>query len=326
MLLMETQEKRNYDRSIEMAKRLKGLRMENKYSHVTLSEALRKKGIKVSHDSLLNYEAEDFYHTKYGKNLRMRADCLLGLAQLYGVSADYLLCVTDIRSPDPNVKKMVEYLGIGEENIRFLYALNQTVAGSDCNEERMDVSELRKGSSTRLGEIIHIVEAFSIVSPEIGKTVVILIDKLISTIEEDFFNVLHLYHEIEKSVQCSLNQHKNHIAPNEIVPLDALYKLNINGFEIMDSSWIRKRSWEELMNILQSGVDAKTEQDIADGKRSIQNKSWIPEGYRFNLERIRMRSRIKPGKEYLSDIHDSVVKHINSREERIEKEKDSPQG
>lgn len=322
---MEDQGKMENDRSVKMAKRLKELRIEKGYSHATLSDALDKIGITVSHDSLLNYEADVYHHSKHGKNLRMHADSLLGLAQLYGVSTDYLLCVTDIRNPDPNVAKMVEYLGISEENICLLCALNQTVVGSDCNKDGMDISELLKGSSTLLREIIHVVEGFSSLSPGIGKTIIILIDKLISTIEEDFFNVLHLYHEIEKSVQCSLNQHKDHISPHEIVPLDALYKLNINGFEIMDSSWVRKRSWEELMNILQTGVNAKTERDIADGKRSIENKSWYPEGYRFNLERIRARPH-KLEEEYFSDIHKSVMKHINLRKERIEKEKDDPQG
>lgn len=260
-----------FDPSIAMAKRLKELRLERGLSYEALSQLLSKRGTSLSHDSLQNYETSTPNHTKYGKNLAMRADSLLALAQLYGVSTDYLLCVTDIRSPNPNVAEMVDYLGISEDNICFLHALNQKTVVANRYEKILHESVLSKEAPVHLKETFELIDVLSFASPGSCKIVVDLIDKLISTIGENFYEVLRLYHIIEESAQHLLNNRKDHISPYDVVANETLSVLKENGFLLMDTSWILKRSWEDLMGILHTGVAAKVEREIDEGKRSIGN-------------------------------------------------------
>ena len=84
-----------------IAKRLKELRQKFGLSHVQLSNLLKeKKGLKISHDSLQIYEVAE-PHSRANANLGMRVEYLIALADIYGVTTDYLLGRTDDPSTNP---------------------------------------------------------------------------------------------------------------------------------------------------------------------------------------------------------------------------------
>ncbi len=107
------------NKSFIMADRLKQLRETKKLSHEKLSKILSEKyGIKISSDSLMNYEVSEENHSKSYKNLGMRVEYLYCLADFYGVSADWILGISDVKSPDANLRAVVEYTGIPEDAIQ----------------------------------------------------------------------------------------------------------------------------------------------------------------------------------------------------------------
>lgn len=103
------------------AERLRSLRKEKGLSHEGLSKELRTRyDIKISSDSLQNYEVTDKHHTKAFKNQGMRIEFLLCLADFYNVSADYLLGRTNDRGRIPSA---IDELGLSEGTVllfRFL--------------------------------------------------------------------------------------------------------------------------------------------------------------------------------------------------------------
>lgn len=106
------------NKSLIMGERLKTLREERGYSH----ESLRRKicdsyGIEISVDSLKIYEVSKAHHSKAYKNEGMRVEYLRVFADLYDVSTDYLLGLTDIKSRDYSISTTVEITGLTEENV-----------------------------------------------------------------------------------------------------------------------------------------------------------------------------------------------------------------
>lgn len=88
-----------HEQSLKMAARLKDLRNEAGLSHQKLSEEIEKQyGIKVSKDSLINYEVSDPHHTKAYKNMGMRMEYICCLADFFQVSTDYLMGLSDCKS------------------------------------------------------------------------------------------------------------------------------------------------------------------------------------------------------------------------------------
>lgn len=111
----------NKQQSLTMAARLKDLRVSKGLSHEKLSKALREKyDIRISSDSLMNYEVTEEYHTKAYANQGMRAEYLRCLADFYGVSSDYLLGITDTKSAEPTMQAAVIFTGLSEKNLEFL--------------------------------------------------------------------------------------------------------------------------------------------------------------------------------------------------------------
>lgn len=111
----------NTEKTYIMANRLKTLREKRGYSHDRLSAVLSEKyGVKISSDSLMNYEVSDPYHSKAGKNQGMRVEYLRILSDFYGVSTDYLLGLTQVASQDQTVQTLVNSLGISELHINLL--------------------------------------------------------------------------------------------------------------------------------------------------------------------------------------------------------------
>lgn len=111
-----------HDLSLEMGARLKkereqkGKELKGKpLSHEALSKELEDRyDIKISKDSLMNYEVSSNNHSKQCKNLGMRVEYLHCLSDFYGVSSDYLMGRTpaDIRTPDIDKRAMAEKTGL----------------------------------------------------------------------------------------------------------------------------------------------------------------------------------------------------------------------
>ena len=106
--------------SFEMGSRLKSLREERHLSYQELADALFEKyGIKISKDSLRDYEICSDYRSKAKSlpNLGMRTEYLIALSDFYEVSTDYLLCKTDIYFKDIQMRKICEYTGLSERSL-----------------------------------------------------------------------------------------------------------------------------------------------------------------------------------------------------------------
>lgn len=107
--------------SFVMAERLRALREARGLSHYKLSKALEDRyDIKISSDSLMNYEVADANHSKKYKNMGMRVEYLRCLAKFYGVSTDYLLGLAEEQTPDPTIQSACRYTGLSEKAIEVL--------------------------------------------------------------------------------------------------------------------------------------------------------------------------------------------------------------
>ncbi|TCL44457.1 helix-turn-helix domain-containing protein [Harryflintia acetispora] len=106
--------------SEKIAIRLKALREEKGVSHETLSKATG-----ISKDALIKYEKAVQPHSSFGANRGMSIDFAVALARYYDVSTDYLLCNTDIRSPDTTVGDICTKTGLSEAAIYSLVNLKK---------------------------------------------------------------------------------------------------------------------------------------------------------------------------------------------------------
>lgn len=122
------------------AQRLRELREEKGYSHSALAEEFNKryKGltytdrdgkrceIKLSESALKSFEVGDKPHSKRLAGDGMGIRYLRCLADFYGVSADYLLGITEIKSPSPDLRAICEYTGLSEAAVGTLRYLNES--------------------------------------------------------------------------------------------------------------------------------------------------------------------------------------------------------
>lgn len=139
------------EKSFIMAKRLKQLREEKGLSHEKLSKVLLDQyDVKISSDSLMNYEVADVNHTKVGKNQGMRVEYLRCLAGFYEVTADYLLGNSDIRSNNPDVKMIVDNTGLSETNANLIWAAH-TVVRATSNNSTADPQDYDRATMTLSG-------------------------------------------------------------------------------------------------------------------------------------------------------------------------------
>lgn len=104
--------------SIKTATRLKELRKSRGLSHEKLREKLYELyGIEISRASLMNYEVANENHSRFGANCGMQCEYIQCFSDFYGVSADYILGLSDVKSSNPDVRSVCEYTGLGEEAI-----------------------------------------------------------------------------------------------------------------------------------------------------------------------------------------------------------------
>lgn len=135
--------KKNADLSFTMATRLKQLREEKGLSHQRLSESLAKTlGFTISKDSLINYEVATEHHSTPYKNLGMRVEYLHALAAFYEVSTDYILGLTDTKSPSQDVKDACEITGLSEQSVRALLYFKKPEENNCFSDNEKDAGVL----------------------------------------------------------------------------------------------------------------------------------------------------------------------------------------
>lgn len=112
--------------SFSLGAKLKELREERGYTFPELIEALDERyGLKITDDSLKAYEISNDFHSKADRtpNLKMKVETLFCLADLYGVSMDYLLGKDPISSGDPEKRAAEKYTGLCESSLTALHQL-----------------------------------------------------------------------------------------------------------------------------------------------------------------------------------------------------------
>lgn len=123
----------NSEVKIKTAERLKQLREDSGFSHDRLASALHKKYGNdeekpiISSGVLKNYEVIDKYHTKFDAGFGMNITYLVMFADFYGVSTDYLLGLTGVKTPDVKIQAATKMLGLSEEAIANIKSINETV-------------------------------------------------------------------------------------------------------------------------------------------------------------------------------------------------------
>ncbi len=132
------------EQSFKMAWRLKSLREESKLSHDKLKTALLQQfGITISRDSLMSYEIQTEPHSKIknGKypNLNMGVEYLNAFAQFYGVSADYLLGLSNYPTINAHAAGAAEYTGLSLEAINRIVLETTPHPGFTIYENNMDL-------------------------------------------------------------------------------------------------------------------------------------------------------------------------------------------
>jgi len=143
--------------SIETAKRLKEERQNKSLSHVALSNKLKEAyGIDISKDSLQNYEVATESHTKSFANNGMRVEYLRCFADFYGVSTDYLLGLSDIRSCNETLQDIHSKTGLSQSAIIKLMV--DRIAGDSSGVEL--ISYLACKDLERLSDTIKAVNHF----------------------------------------------------------------------------------------------------------------------------------------------------------------------
>ena len=125
--------------SVVMAERLKALRIgsgqEGKpdYSHNKLKDALAQRygGGKeiISKDSLQKYESTEPKNTKSRANNGMKVEYLRYFADFYGVSADYLLGLSEVATRNETIQGINEKTGLWEDAISRL--MTEKTCGDD---------------------------------------------------------------------------------------------------------------------------------------------------------------------------------------------------
>jgi len=72
-------------------------------------------------------------------NVTVNAMTLRTFVEKLGVSADYLLGLSDVKTPDPNIRKVVKKYGLSEDALEVLASLNEEFL--EVKEEVIDISK-----------------------------------------------------------------------------------------------------------------------------------------------------------------------------------------
>lgn len=128
------------------AKRLKTERENKGLSHEGLARALNQvygNGEKIiSAGVLKNYEVDEPYHSKFSTGYGMNVKYLVMFADYYGVSTDYLMGLTSIKSPDKTTQAICEATGLSEGAVLALVEMKGNVILDNYDEKYKTLSEL----------------------------------------------------------------------------------------------------------------------------------------------------------------------------------------
>lgn len=130
------------------SRRLKALRDEKELSHQKLSEITE-----INKQSLINYERAG---KEDGSEYATRADAFGGmsvnnavaLAKTFGVSTDYLLGLSDVKSPDADIQAICTYTGLSEKAVKQLHE-NQNSLDPECKKGAGAISALLENKTGR---------------------------------------------------------------------------------------------------------------------------------------------------------------------------------
>lgn len=130
---------------IETARRLKELRDDSNFSRETVIDKLTSPeyGLKnLSRDMLARYELEDIYHSSFGATKGMSVEKLFCFAKLYNVSTDYLLGLSDVQSPDLNLKATCDFTMLSEKTINAILNFKKPNSHEDFDTYYFDKHNL----------------------------------------------------------------------------------------------------------------------------------------------------------------------------------------
>lgn len=110
------------ERKMMIAQRLRQLRKEAGLTRDGLSKAIEKKsGFSISKQMFDQYEVLNQENAKWDSVSGMSLEKLYYIADFYGVSTEYVLGLTDIRTKDTELAAVCEYTGLNEEAVRYLH-------------------------------------------------------------------------------------------------------------------------------------------------------------------------------------------------------------
>lgn len=228
------------EKSIIMANRLKQLREGKGLSHEKLSRALYDQyQVKISPDSLMNYEVSDPGHTKAYKNQGMRVEYLRCLADFYGVSADYILGADVPMSTDVSVREIVNKTGLTEDNVVSLIAWANLpiISQLQDNEDLTDIERRAIDKAARIG------------TPRFAQYLCInLIRKLISAVTDRADDMCNAFNSYMLCVQDNKN-FKWGRRPKSITK-EIFTDIAKQGYRIVPAREAMRLEWEHISKIL----------------------------------------------------------------------------
>lgn len=249
------------EKSFIMAERLKQLREENGYSHEKLSNALNERySIKISSDSLMNYEVSDPHHTKAGKNKGMRVEYLRCLADFYGVSADYILGANVPRSPNISVQEIVSKTGLAEDNVLSLMAWTNLKNLSQVQniEELTPVEKDVVDKAARIG------------SPGLAQYLLInLVRKLTTATLDRADDMCHAFNSymlcLEDSKKFKWGSRLKSISKEVYMDIEK------HGYRIVPAIKAMSHEWEQIEGILRYEIRRSLEKDLEQREKVNSN-------------------------------------------------------
>ena len=112
---------------------LKEIKLDEDYQNTI---PLQAKGMKISYPTLIKY---------INGNTECPAKNIVKIASYYGISTDYLLGLSNVKSTDTDLKGVCEYTGLSEKAVAVLKNLNSAAVGSGIDSDVYNNGRQAKG-------------------------------------------------------------------------------------------------------------------------------------------------------------------------------------